>query len=96
MGVFPCLAACCKIVSRIKWKIVRGICLDIYRLTVERYDKSDSRFQLLNCSNEVWVDPIGLFQQELPNAKNKDFTLAIFMIWLHRNRPSLLIDITKK
>ena len=87
MGVISCLAACCEIVSRIKWKIVRDICLDIYRLIVERYDESDSLFEFLNRPSEVWVDPIELFQQELPNAKSRDFTFVIFMVWLHRNHP---------
>ena len=89
MGVFCCLAACCEIVSRIKWKIVRDICLDIYRLTVERYDESDSRFEFLNRPSEVWIDPIELFQQELPKAKTNDFTFVIFMVWLQRNHPVL-------
>ena len=78
MGVISCLAACCEIVSRIKWKIVRDICLDIYLLIVERYDESDSLFEFLNRPSEVWVDPIELFQQELLNAKSRDFTFAIF------------------
>ena len=66
MGVISCLAACCEIVSRIKWKIVRDICLDIYRLIVERYDESDSLFEFLNRPSEVWVDPCS---QALPNWK---------------------------
>ena len=86
MGVI-CLAACCEIVSRIKWKIVRDICLDIYRLIVERYDESDSRFEFLNRPVEVWVDPTEVFQHELPNIKSRDFTFVIFMVWLHRNYP---------
>ena len=66
---------------------MRDICLDIYRLTVERNDELDSRFEILDRPSEVWVDPIELFQQELPYAKNRDFTFVIFMVWLHRNHP---------
>ena len=87
MGVISCLGACCEIVSCIKWEIVRDIYLDIYSLIVERYDESDSRFEFLNRPVEVWVDPIEVFQQEPPNAKSRDFTFVIFMVWLHRNHP---------
>ena len=66
---------------------MRDVCLDIYRLIVKRYDKSDSRFEFLNSPSEVWVDPKEVFQQELPNARSRDFTFVIFMVWLHRNHP---------
>lgn len=87
IGVLSVLLACCEIVSRIKWNVVRDLCEDIYRLTVKGNNEPDSRFEFLNRPTEVWIDPIELFQQELPNAESSDFTFVIFMIWLHRNHP---------
>ena len=77
---------------------MRHICLDIYRLTFKGYDReeSESRFEFLKSASEVWIDPIELFQQELPNAKSSDFAFVILWFGYIEIIQSLLIDITKK
>ena len=85
MGVLSCLPLCCKIMTHIRWKIVRDICLDIYRLIIEGYDEPDSSFEFLNALDEGENDPIKIFQQA--DTEDNIFRFVIFVVWLHRNHP---------
>ena len=84
MGVLSVLVTCCEIVSRIQWKIVRDICLDIYRLTVEG---NQNELDFLNQPVEVSADPIKTFQEV--DTKDKLFRFVMFVVWLHENHPEL-------
>lgn len=50
----------------IRIHLVQDICLDIYCLVI---NEPDSCFEFLNCPTEEWIDPIEIFQKELPYAE---------------------------
>ena len=88
MRIFSCLDTSCEIVSGIKWKIMRHICLDIYRLTFKGYDheESESRFEFLKSASEVWIG-YRVIPTRVTQRQKQRFHLCDFMVWLHRNHP---------
>lgn len=71
----------------IRIHLVQDICLDIYCLVI---NEPDSYFEFLNCPTEEWIDPIEIFQKELPYAERGNFTFGISRFWLHINHPDYL------
>ena len=86
MGVLSCLVACCEIVSRIKWKVVRDLCKDIYELTLKEDDYPDDPVDLIDLfipDKGIDHDPVEVFEKLHSNAE-KVFRFVVFVVWLSR------------
>ena len=89
MGVLSCLVACCEIVSRIKWKVVRDLCKDIYELTLKEDDYPDGPVDLIDLfipDKGIDHDPVEVFEKLYSNAE-KVFRFVVFVVWLSRTHP---------
>ena len=89
MGVLSCLVACCEIVSRIKWKVVRDLCKDIYELTLKEDDYPDGPVDLIDLfipDKAIDHDPVEVFEKLYSNAE-KVFRFVVFVVWLSRTHP---------
>ena len=89
MGVLSCLVACCEIVSRIKWKVVRDLCKDIYELTLKEDDYPDGPVDLIDLfipDKGLDHDPVEVFEKLHSNAE-KVFRFVVFVVWLSRTHP---------
>ena len=81
MGVLSCLVACCEIVSRIKWKVARDLCKDIYELTLKEDDYTDGPVDLIDLfipDKGIDHDPVEVFEKLYSNAE-KVFRFVVFV-----------------
>ena len=88
-GVLSYLVACCKIVSRIKWKVVRDLCKDIYELTLKEDDYPNGPVDLIDLfipDKGIDQDPLEVFEKLYSNAE-KVFLFVVFVVWLSRTYP---------
>ena len=69
-GVLSYLVACCKIVSRIKWQVVRDLCKDIYELTLKEDDYLNGPVDLI----DLFIPDKGIDQDPLGPVQTSNFS----------------------